>query len=263
MARKPIIMALKELRTALVQLALFTALIDTLLFFMIATLVAVLINLSALYAAGIALLYGVVHTWRMLKRRKRFSFVEQKVPELSEQLTTAADNVEKEWPLAQALHQDVLKLMKRVKTSYFLSFGRLTRELITMAVLSVLIITASAFNVHFLDINDLIRDVGDLARGPPGPYEITQKLEFLENESEDIYGNESIAELGSKELQLELNPTLSDIDIGKVRPPREREFQSVFPEEIKAQATAGFEENIPKGYKRIVKSYFREIAKTS
>lgn len=261
-AKKPIISALKELRTSVTQLTLFNCFIDTLMVFLIATLVCVLIKLSIFYAVGLGVVYGILRTWRRLKSRQRLGFVEEKVPELTEQLTTSADNVDKEWPLVESLNKDVLKLMKKIKTSYFISFGRLTRELITLAIVSILIITASAFNIHFLDIKDVISDIGELTEGPKGPYDITEELEFLENESEDIYGNESVAELGSKELRLQLNPTLSDIDISKVRPPEEREFQSAFPEEIRAQASAGFEENIPKGYQRIVKSYFREIAKT-
>jgi hypothetical protein len=81
--------------------------------------------------------------------------------------------------------------------------------------------------------------------------------------SEDIYGNKSIEEIGNDELQLQLSPVLSDIDISKVSPPESKEFKSALPQEIKATTDVSFQESIPKGYQRIVKSYFREIAKTS
>lgn len=263
MAIPPIVSALREVRSAVTQITLFTCLLDTLVVFLIATLVLILVTLPWWYALPVALLYGGVHTIRNVKKYQNLAYVEEKVPELSEQLITAADTVEKENPIVESLRQDVLKGMRSIKTSYFLSFGRLTRELITLAVISILIITASAHNIKFLDIRETLRDLGRLTE-PAGPYELTgEGLEFVENLSEDIYGNKSIAELGNEELELQLTPVLSDIDIGKTKPPESKEFRSALPEEIKATTDVSFQESIPKGYQRIVKSYFREIAKTS
>ena len=53
------------------------------------------------------------------------------------------------------------------------------------------------------------------------------------------------------------------MDIGTAKPPKSREFRSSLPEEIRASTDVSFQESIPKGYQRIVKSYFSEIAKTS
>jgi len=263
MGIKPIIAALKEVRNAVTQITVFTSLLDTLIVFLIATLVFVLITLPWWYAAPIAVAYGGLHTWRNVKRHRNLAYVEDKVPELQEQLITVADNTDKENPIVESLQQDVLKGMRLIKTSYFLSFGRLTRELITLAVVSILIITASAHNIRFLDIRETLKDLGKLT-APAGQYEMSgEGLEFIENLSEDIYGNKTIADLGNEELQLQLTPMLTDIDIGKTKPPESKQFTSTLPEEIKATTDVSFQESIPKGYQRIVKSYFNEIAKTS
>jgi hypothetical protein len=263
MALKPILAALKEVRSAVSQITLFTALLDTLVVFLMSALVFILISLPWWYALAPAVLYGAVHTYRNIKKRKNMAYVEEKVPELQEQLTTVADNTDKENAIVMSLQQDVLKGMRAIKTSYFLSFGRLARELITLAVVSILIITVSAHGVKFLDFKDLLNDLSKLGQGP-GAYDLSNaSLEFFENMSEDIYGNKSIEELGNDELQLQLSPVLSDIDISKINPPESREFRSTMPSEIKATTDVAFQESIPKGYQRIVKSYFREIAKTS
>lgn len=264
MATKPIIAALQEVRSAVMQITLFTCLMDTLIVFLLSTLVFILIALPWWYALVPMLAYGSIHTWRNLKKRQNMAYVEGKVPELSEQLTTVADNTDKDNVIVNSLQEDVLRGMRAIKTSYFLSFGRLTRELITLAITSVLIITAAAHGVHFIDFNDLVKELGDLAKGPSGPYELSgEGMEFLENMSEDIYGNKTLEELGSKDLELQLTPILSDIDIGRTKPPESREFSSTLPREIKATTDVSFQESIPKGYQRIVKSYFSEIAKTS
>lgn len=264
MAEKAIIAALKETKSAVTQIAVFTSLIDTLVVFLTSILALILTALPWWPALIIAIAYGSIRTARMVKRYQNPALVEEKVPELSEQLTTVADNLDKENLLVLSLQQDVLHKMRAIKTSYFLSFGRLARELITLTVTAILIITAAAYQVQFLDVKNMLKDLGELGEGPKGPYELAgEGLEFIENISEDIYGNKSIAELGADELQLQLTPVLSDIDIGKVKPPEEREFTSTMPTEIKATTDVSFQETIPKGYQRIVKSYFREIAKTS
>ncbi len=245
------------------QITLFTCLLDTFIVFLVCTLVLILVSMPWWYSSIVAVLYGALHTTRAVKKHRNLAYVEEKVPELQEQLITVADTVDKENVIVQSLQQDVLRGMRAIKTSYFLSFGRLARELITLAVVSILIITASAHHVRFLDFRDVLSDLGKLGE-PAGPYELSgEGFEFVENVSEDIYGNKSIAELGNDEIQLQLTPMLSDIDIGKTKPPESREFTSSLPEEIKATTDVSFQESIPKGYQRIVKSYFREIAKTS
>jgi len=261
--QKPIIAALKEVRSAVTQITLFTALLDTLVVFLICALVLILVSMPWWYALFAAFVYGGIHVYRNVKKRQNMAYVEEKVPELQEQLTTVADNTDKENVIVTSLQQDVLHSMKAIKTSYFLSFGRLARELITLAVVSVLIITVAAHGVKFFDLTDALRDLGNLGQGA-GEYDLSNaSLEFIENMSEDIYGNKSIAELGNDEIQLQLSPVLSDIDISKVSPPESKEFNSALPTEIKATTDVSFQESIPKGYQRIVKSYFREIAKTS
>ena len=77
-----------------------------------------------------------------------------------------------------------------------------------------------------------------------------------------ILGEESVTELGRQQLDLQINPIMSDVDIGKVRDPEKRSFREVPPPEIRATSDVSYEEDIPKEYQRIVKTYFKEITKS-
>lgn len=131
-----------------------------------------------------------------------------------------------------------------------------------MAIVSFVIIGSSAFNVKFLDFNKAIKEIKEFK--PFEEYDINQELlEFEESQNlSEILGEKSIAELGRQQLDLEINPIMSDVDIGKVRPPEERSFREVPPPEIRATTDVSFEDNIPKQYQRIVKTYFKEITKS-
>lgn len=260
MSKKPIALALEEVTSALHQLTLFNAAMDSLCVFLISTLILILISTPWYYALIPFTIYASIHTYRAIKGIT-YRYVEDKVPTLKEQLRTAADHINTDNEIVQLLHQDVIKLMRDIKTSYFLNFGRLTRELIVLAVVSFLIIATSAYQVKFLSAEDLLAKLKTSYK-PFQNYELTEEeLIYEENTTEEIYGNKSVAELGNEELNLQINPVLSDINIGKVKDPEKKDFQDVPPREIQATTDTTFGENIPKGYQKIVKNYFREIAK--
>ncbi|MBW3002210.1 hypothetical protein KY338_03565 [Candidatus Woesearchaeota archaeon] len=259
---KPIQQALRELKLTLLQVNILTWFLDTLVVFLVSNLAFFLLTLPLLYALIPTGIYAIVHGYHG-RKKVTYKHVEEKVPELKEQLITAADNTDKEYEIVESLNKDVLKGMKHTMTSYFFSFGKLSRELFLLFVVAFLIIGASAYNVRFLDTHKAIQEVKEFARNSK-EYEIDETLLAFEEgnpDEDEIYGEKSIAELGNEQLQLELNPIKSDADISKVKEPEHRKFRSTVPTEIAASTDASYEESIPKGYQKIVKSYFREITK--
>ncbi len=234
---------------------------DSLVVFTIAYLAFSLINLPWYASFLVLLIYGALHTYNSITRLT-FNIVESKVPTLRERLTTAADNLDKDNEITQSLNEDVLKLLRDVKTSYFLSFGRLTRQLMVLAILSFIIIGTAAYNVQLLDYTKITSYLQE-SLSTITDYEIQpEDIIFQEeNQSQDIFGNKSIATLGTKELDLHINPVMSDIDITKQKDRKPQEFQEVAPKEISATTDKAYGESIPKGYQKIVKSYFKEISK--
>lgn len=260
-AEKPIAAALLELKNAMMQISLMTWFLDSLVIFTISELVLMLVTLPWAYAFVPTGLYSAFHAYHVAKKL-RYRLAEEKVPELKEQLITAADYVHKDSEILQSLNKDVLEKMKLIRTSYFFSFGKLTRELFMLFFCSFLIIGASAYHVRLIDFGDVVKELQEVTGLTE--YDLDESLLAFEegSDTDDIYGNKSIALLGDEEFQLQLNPVLSDADISQVNDPESRKFNSNVPREITATTDASFEEGIPKGYQKIVKSYFREITKT-
>jgi len=258
---KPITAALREAKKAVLQVILFNSIIDILVAFILLLLGCTLLSLPVWWALIPAAAYAVIHTYGNLKD-VNFAAIEEKFPALKEQLITVADNWKEQNEIIDALNQEVLQKMKEIRTSSFLNFGKLTREIAVMAVVSFVIIGAAAFNVKFLDMDKMMKEIRDFR--PAGDYDINKELlDYEESQNlSDILGDKSITELGQQQLNLELNPIMSDVMIGKYRPPEERTFREVMPSEIKATTDVSFEENIPKQYQRIVKTYFKEITKS-
>ena len=258
---KPISKALGELKRALIEVHALTWTLDMLVVFLVFELVFFLITIPWYYSFVPAGLYGLLHAYRG-RKNLTYHYVEEKVPELKEQLITAADNIDKEYEIVESLNKDVLQHMKKTMISYFFSFGKLTRELFLLFVVAFLIIGASAYNVRFLDTYEAVQEIKNFKAFKD--YEVEESfLEYEEGnpEEDNIYGEKSIAELGDEQLLLELNPIKSDADISKMEEPEHRKFRSTIPTEIMASTDASYEESIPKGYQKIVKSYFREITK--
>lgn len=258
---KPIVAALKEAKRAILQIVLFNSIIDILVAYILLLLACTLLSLPGWWALVPAAAYAVIHTYGNIKD-VHFAAIEEKFPALKEQLITVADNWKEQNEIIDALNQEVLQKMKEIRTSSFLNFGKLTREIAVMAVVSFIIIGAAAFNVKFLDLKEAVKEIREFK--PFQEYDVNQELlEYEESQNlSDILGDKSITELGQQQLDLELNPIMSDVLIGKYKPPEERTFREVAPSDIKATTDVSFEENIPKQYQRIVKTYFKEITKS-
>lgn len=259
---RPISNALRELKNAVMEISVSICWLDCLIVFMLCLLVLKLVSVGWYWSFVPMLVYAFFHVRRNLDKVSNFAYIEEKVPELKEKISTVADNLSRDNPVIEELNKDVLAGMHLIRTSYFFSFSRLTRELLTLAILAFLVTGVSAYGVKFVDFSKVVNEVGDL-RLFKGKYDVNNELlEYEENLSEDIYGNKSVAILGNEELKLQINPVLSDVDISKIEDPRERTFRSSVPREISAQTDASFEDSIPKDYQKIVKNYFRDITKT-
>ncbi|RMD57742.1 hypothetical protein D6825_03095 [Candidatus Woesearchaeota archaeon] len=256
---KPIAKALREAKLSVLQITIFHTLMDILTFLMISLLAAIILNFSYAYAIIITALYAAIHTRGNLKD-VNYKYIESKAPELKEQLITVADNWRENNEVVKELNEEVLKKMRLIETGAFINFGKVARELIIIATVSFIIIGSSAYNVQFLDLKDAINTL----KKARGDYDVNEELlayEESQNLSE-ILGEESIEELGKQQLDLQLNPLKSDVEIGTVQPPEKRVFKEVPPREISASTDETYQEQIPKQYQKIVKTYFQEITKS-
>lgn len=259
---KDIELALKELKKTVRSIALTQSLMDCLVVFSLFLLAFILSGVEWWWAgipAGIYLVFHLITTVRIVN----LANIERRVPILYEQLRTAADTVDDENQVINELRQEVINKLKEVRNSYFIRFGKLTTRMLTLIVTSFLIIFASAGNVQLFDAQELWQDLTTPEK--PSPYEINETaLALNETEAVDIYGNASVAELGYEQLNLQINPVQSEIDISQVKPPETQEFRSYAPPEVGEAQQAGvtYEESaVVKNNLKIVKNYFAGIAK--
>lgn len=267
---KPIGKALLELRSVLFSIGLCNSLLDSMIVLLFGVLVVLLLSLPwwlALIPFGA---YFLWHT-RGVLIALGYSDVEKRVPQLKEALRTAADSLALENEVVRALHQEVLDKMRLVQTSAFIGFGKMTRQLVVAALLCFMIISVSALNIHLVDATALLSKAGVLADGgwkdvgqlfgkvkDSKNARITEQEVTLLDES-SLYGNKSVIELGSEELDLQLSAEMSGIKIGDVRDAESKKFNDVRPNEIQASTDSAFTEDIPKEYQGIVRNYFQNI----
>ncbi len=257
---RPIVIALKEVKGALIQINASEMIIDALIVFSSAYLLCLLFLAPPAVAAipfALALVYGWSHKVANVHARE----VEETVPILKDQLTTVSDNLYRENEIITGLQQDVLALLRHVRVSYFIDFKRIWREIMILAVLSFAILIVATLNVHFADYKSVAKEIGDvLGEGGLGGLDPDGSGEGGSENFTDIFGNETLVELGENELNLQINPVLSEINIEDIQEAKEREFEeSVFPTEIIARTDSSFDDKIPKENREIVKKYFSGI----
>jgi|SRR3989344_3321380 len=253
--------ALNELKKAMLILQIGDKLFNALLIF---TLFLLLFNLLKLkwyysfvpslgYLIGIAMYTYITNIYLV---------VEGKVPEMKEQLRTVADNVNKSNEILDSLKQDVIKNMRKVKTSYFMDFRRLGIRVLMICVLAFIIVLMSFFNVKFefsgFDLNDNVNEIGIRNSGPEA---VRLEYSLSEGNLSDILGNKSLAELGKKEFKLEINPLESDADLSIIsNADSENDFSEPnFPKEIYTRYDVAYNEKIAKENQDVVRNYFEEI----
>ena len=126
--------------------------------------------------------------------------------------------------------------------------------------LSFCIILLSALNVKLIDFDSVLDNLKKLKE--PQSDIALQDVPLDPLPTGDLYGNASIAALGNKELFLQINPVLSEINLDDIKDAKPKDYtENSFPKEILAKADKSFEENIPKDNKEIVKRYFGGISK--
>ncbi|HSU73169.1 MAG TPA: hypothetical protein VLJ21_04960 [Candidatus Binatia bacterium] len=275
---RPIGKALLELRTVLFSIGLFNSLIDCMVVFLFCLFGAIVLGMPWQLALVPFVIYFVLHTRKVLKALG-YTDVEQRVPQLRESLRTAADSMAVENEVVRSLHEEVLQKMRLIQTSAFIGFGKVTRQLLVIALLCFAIISVSALDLHLLDGKSVLEKLGvwseggfltsgnssstffgRLSKRQDGNSLFGKEVTLIDDSS--LYGNATVVELGTDELNLELNPEGTGVKMGEVKPPESRQFSDQ-PTATDVQATSDstYSEDIPKEYQSIVRNYFQSIPK--
>lgn len=253
--------ALKELKKVFFILYFGNRLLDSLLILMFFLVLSLFFKFSWFYAVLPAAAYFIVISV-LAEVKNHYVDVEDKVPELKEQLRTAADNVYRTNPIVDSLKEDVVRNMRKIKTSYFIDEKKLGIKLIVLCGLAFLIVFLAFLNVDFagkLDFGNLT-DINPIGIRGYGQEAVRVNFFLSEGNLSDVLGNKTIAELGNKELYIGISPLQSDTDLNIIEGSQAEEFNNPqFPKEIYTSYDVSYNEKITKENQKVVKNYFDQI----
>lgn len=244
----PIKRLFKELGAEVYKVIILESLLDAGICFFLLQLFFAFFDWSVIIPLVASLVFfgfGVSH------RAKTFQLkaVEDKNPEIKEILRTARDNIHEENLLTLALFNELIEKMKNVSVGSLINQKKVMTKLGIVGVLAFMSIYFTTTGLW--DINlDSLGDFGFFRnRGP-------QQIPHIQlNETDDIYGDIRVAKLGNEVLTIQIQPTLSDIDLSKVSEAEKRDLNmNSFPVDVGAQSDKVSSEDKPKEF-QLAKEY--------
>lgn len=256
-----------EVRFTFASFAVFRLFLRLSLVFLVAYLVFAAIGIPWPLTIIPIIAYGV---WmrRKLNKTDPFVEIEQKYPLLSEKLRAARDNTDEGNVFIFDLHKDVVRDIQKVRASSFFNTKKTRDDIIMIGFFAFMIIFLAPFHVQLFDFNvDIVNldfdarfDIFGEGSGGNGGDSGFDPSEGGGAAFRDIYGESSIAVLGDEKVDVQLQLADAELDFTNIRAPEEREFQTVYPDDIEAVASSSFNEEIPQEQQEIVKNYYQFIA---
>lgn len=215
---RPIKALFKEVKYELIKILLLNILLESVIFFLASYLILNLFALPFWVSIIITIFFFAI---RFFKESNKINLknIEEKNPEIKEMLRTAADNQDSESIMAEALFNDVIKLMRGVSSGTFLDISLIIKRIGVVVVLSLMLVSLAFFNINFEKFQEPLQrpfiKAADLIKGAFTD-ETNPEVVLL---SDDLYGEARMADLSDDELGLQINPTLNEIDFSNVEDP--------------------------------------------
>jgi hypothetical protein len=266
---------LKSVYKILNRLFLFRNILSVIILFLSCYLAFMVIDLfiplSPLWAILPAAVYFFYTTSTDLSAKvnnKKLVLIEKAYPDLDEKLRTAADNIFMENPVVEELQEEVFSDLKKVRASSFFDLKNTNKKLFIIAVICLLIVSLAAFNFKLMDWGIITpRDPRILIGSASDQPSETDDLSASDAENPDLFGEDSIGELGDEDIFLSIN-SLS-FELTNVRSEEElpqNEFQEKFPDAVDllqdCDADCVHQNNIPIEQQELVKNYFINLAES-
>jgi len=258
---------LDEVNFTIDSILIFESIISSAAIFLVFYLVLMLVNLDRILAVIPAVAY-LIYAILMNLKTSKVKKVEEKFPELNEKFRTIADNYNIDNPVVEELCKEVLRDLKKVTMSSFFRVSRTTLKLFGIMVLCFLIVLFSAIDFQLFDFNVVIEEDKSTLRIGDGSANGTTDESTASSGSglDDIYGDESIADIGNEQINLEITSLsfeLSDIRSEDDIP--DDDFEETFPDSVSMlracdDPPCNLEDKIPVENQELVKSYFIKLS---
>ena len=249
----------REIKFSLNDLFFFENLFTAVIIFLAATLVTSIFGFPFWVSLAPAVIYLVLRTVNRARENKIID-VEMAYPNLREKLRTAADTKDdKNNPVVDELQKEIITELKNVQTSSFVNIPKISLMVFLIILLSALItfLPVTGLNFYKLHYKNLGAKIIDSIPINIDKSIFSTKLFSKDNKETDdfdLYGEESLAKLGNKELQFEINPVSFEVSVGEVE---EDEWQNLVFERAEGldDSTKGL--SIEK--QNVVKKYFQNL----
>ncbi len=254
---------------------IFRNVLSTLIVFLVFYIVFMTANffipinqLWAIVPAGLYFAYTYYFDINKKMNNHKLSIVEKRYPEMNEKLRTAADNLYLENPVVEELQEEVTKDLKKVYASSFLDVRKNSVKILSIIILCLVIIGLAVLQFKLMDWGIITPKNPRIIMGSASPFDSeTDDISASDAENVDLYGEESIGELGDEDAFISIN-SLS-FELTNVRSEDEipdDNFNDKFPDEIEllqeCDEDCVHQNNIPLDQQELVKNYFINLAES-
>jgi len=257
------------------RLFLFRNILTTIIVFLASYIVFLILDffipINSLWAILPAILYFIYTYYFDISKKvnnKKLILVEHSYPDLNEKLRTAADNLYLENPVVDELQEEVAEDLKKVHASTFFDIRRNSMKLFSIAILCLLVIGLAVLQFKLMDWGIITPQNPRIILGSASNQASeTDDLSASDAENLDLYGEESIGEIGDEDTFISIN-SLS-FELTNIRSEEEipkKEFSDKFPDEVELLQECDEEcvhqNNIPIEQQELVKNYFINLAES-
>jgi hypothetical protein len=247
---------LNERNFTLDGILIFEELLNALLIFLVFYLLLTFFNFYPLAALGPSIAYFVFFIYVKMQKKDKARLVESHYDLLKEKLRTARDNAAVENPIVDELEKEVIGDMKQVRVSSFINTKEVSWKITISIVLCFLIVLIAVLNVDIASLSSSMMMEKLMNRTLlKGKGDVSVEL----NISEDIYGDDSVAQLGDNELSIKIRPSNYKVSVREGGDIERRQFDETFPSEVFVESSVVYEENIPKEQQELVKAYYEKL----
>lgn len=245
---KPIKNMFEEVKYELLKVLLLNVFLEAAVIFLAAHLVLSIFSMPLIYSGVIAAAY---FGYRFYTESVKFNLkhIEERNPHLKEMLRTAADNQEADSLMAHALFAEVLKKMRKVSSGTFINMEIILKRVGAIFVLSIVLVSLAFFNIDIARFDNPLQQpldrAGQFFRGLTGE-ELPQEEIDLGDDS--LYGEARMADLSQEELDLQINPSLNQVDFTNIEDP---DLSSETIEDFPGEAVAVQDESFARGLEDI------------
>ncbi|MBI5389247.1 hypothetical protein HZB01_02600 [Candidatus Woesearchaeota archaeon] len=270
MSKEMIEKILKEIRHTFTGLILFEQLLNAILAFLLVYFVLFMFGIPPLYGAiPAAAIYFILNFTRRV-RGIDVDIIEKKYPQLNERLRTVRDSLDQNNFIVEKLRDEVDLKMSKVTVGSFFDMKQSFLKIGAVCLLCFMIIFTSIFNLRLInDMGEFITTAGEKAVA------ISSNInDFFEGNAEGnggdggglngaaIFGSKSKAELGKDEVLMQMQYANDEIDYSREKQIEDQQFEERFLNSrgFEGAVDATYKEEYSKTDRKVIKSYFMEIA---